>query len=138
MTVGGTQVLPSVDTDGRNTAVRQVRRCAAVQTPMNCHCQLEKHSVGDVEPVKFAVQYRTQAAVKLPSAGGWYQSGIIGYCMDTTRATVVFNGQINDCINLPLSSNMTARDNCWYEAGAAVAIIVDLKQPRIVAVDSSQ
>jgi len=31
---------------------------------MNCHCQLEKHPVGDVEPVKFVMQYLTQAAVK--------------------------------------------------------------------------
>ena len=63
MTVGGMQVLPSVDTGGRNAVVRQVRRCAAVQTPVNCHCQLEKHPVGDVEPVKFVIKYLTQAAV---------------------------------------------------------------------------
>ena len=43
-------MLPSVDTGGRNAVVRQVRRCAAVQTPVNCHCQLEKHPVWDVEP----------------------------------------------------------------------------------------
>jgi len=42
LTVGGTQVLPSVDTGGRNAVVRLVRRCAAVQTPVNCHCQLRK------------------------------------------------------------------------------------------------
>ena len=69
LTVGGTQVLPSVDTGGRDAVVRQVRRCAAVQTQVNCHCQLEKHPVRDVEPVKFVVQYLTQAAVKLSSAG---------------------------------------------------------------------
>jgi len=34
LTVGGTQVLPSVDTGGRNAVVRQIRRCAAVQTPV--------------------------------------------------------------------------------------------------------
>jgi len=62
-------VLQSVDTGGRNAVVRQVRRCAAIQTPVNCHCQLEKHPVGDVEPVKFVMQYLTQAAVNLPSAG---------------------------------------------------------------------
>jgi len=33
---------------------------------MNCHCQLEEHPVRDVEPVKFVVQYLTQAAIKLP------------------------------------------------------------------------
>ena len=59
-------MLPSVDTCGQNAVVRQVRRCAAVQTPVNCHCQLEQHPVGDVEPVKFIMQYLTQAAVKLP------------------------------------------------------------------------
>ena len=67
--VGRTQVLPCVDTGGWNAIVRQVRRCAAVQTPVNCHCQLEKHPVGDVESVKFVMQYLTQAVVKLPSAG---------------------------------------------------------------------
>ena len=46
LTVGGTQVLPSVDTGGRNAVARHIRRCAAVQTPVNCHCQLEKHPVG--------------------------------------------------------------------------------------------
>ena len=44
LTVGRTQVLPTVDTGGLNTVVR--RQCAAVQTPVNCHCQLEKHPVG--------------------------------------------------------------------------------------------
>jgi len=76
LTVGGTQVLPSVDTGGRNAVVRQVRRCAAVQTPVNCHCQLEKHPVGDVKPVKFVVQYLTQAAVKLPSASDDTRSSV--------------------------------------------------------------
>jgi len=36
---------------------------------VNYHCQLEEHPIGDVKPVKLAVQYLTQAAVKLPSAG---------------------------------------------------------------------
>jgi len=40
------QVLPSVDTCDRNAVVRQVGRCAAVQTPVNCHCQLEKTRSG--------------------------------------------------------------------------------------------
>jgi len=57
-------------------AVREERRCAAVQTPVNCHCQLEKHPVGDVEPVKFVMQYLTQAAAKLPSAGDDTRSSI--------------------------------------------------------------
>ena len=76
LTVGGTQLLLSVDTGGQNAVVRQVRRCAAVQTPVNCHCQLEKHPVGDVEPVKFVMQYLTQATVKLPSAGDDTRSSV--------------------------------------------------------------
>ena len=76
LTIGGTQVLPSVDTGGRNAVVRQIRRCAAVQTPVNGHCQLETHPVGDVEPVKFVVQYLTEAAVKLPSAGDDTRSSV--------------------------------------------------------------
>jgi len=48
----------------------------AVQTPVNCHYQLEKHPVEDVEPVKIVVQYLTQAAVKLPSAGDDMRSSV--------------------------------------------------------------
>ena len=62
-------MLSSVSTGGRNAVVRRAGRCAAVQTPVNCHCQLEKHLVWDVEPVKFVMQYLTLSAVKLPSAG---------------------------------------------------------------------
>jgi len=76
LTVGGTQVLPSVDTGGRNAEVRQVRLCAAIQTPVNCHCQLEKHPARDVEPVKLVMQYLTQAAVKLPRAGDDTRSSV--------------------------------------------------------------
>ena len=36
---------------------------------MNCHRQLEEHLVRDVEPVKFIVEYLTEAAVKLLYAG---------------------------------------------------------------------
>jgi len=43
---------------------------------VNCHCQLEKHPVRDVEPVKFVMQYLTQAAVKLPSAGADTRSSV--------------------------------------------------------------
>ena len=60
---------PKVKTGDRDAVVRQVLWCAAVQTSVNSHCQLEKHPVGDVEPVKFIMQYLTQAAVKLPSVG---------------------------------------------------------------------
>ena len=70
MTVGRTQMPPSVSTGDRNAIVRQVRcRCAAVQTPTNCHRELEKYPVWNVEPVKFIMQYLTQAAIELPSTG---------------------------------------------------------------------
>jgi len=38
LTVAGTQLLPSVG--GRDTVVRQVQWSAAVQIPVNYHCQL--------------------------------------------------------------------------------------------------
>jgi len=66
LTVAGTQLSPSVSTGGRDTVVRQVQWSAAVQTPVNYHCQLEEHPIGDV---KLVVQYLTQAAIELPSAG---------------------------------------------------------------------
>jgi len=67
LTVAGTQLSPSVSTGGRDTVVRQVQWSAAVQTPVNYHCQLEEHPIGDVKPMKLVVQYMTQAEVKLPS-----------------------------------------------------------------------
>jgi len=57
LTVGGTQVLPSVDSGGRNAVVRQVLRCTAVQTPVNCHCQLEKH------PVRTSSQWSSSCSI---------------------------------------------------------------------------
>jgi len=44
----------------------------------NCHCQLEKHPVGNMEPVKFIVQYPTKAAIKLklPRAGDDARSSV--------------------------------------------------------------
>jgi len=48
--------------------LRQIQWCAAVQTLVNSHCQLEQNPVGNVEPLQLVVQYLTQAAIKLPSA----------------------------------------------------------------------
>jgi len=48
----------------------------AVQTPVNCHCQLEENLVGSVEPVQLVVLYLTQAAIKLPSAGDNARSSV--------------------------------------------------------------
>jgi len=67
---------PSVSTGGRNAVVRQVWQCIAVQTPVNCHCQLEKHPVGDIESVEFVMQYLTQAVIKLPSTSDDMHSNI--------------------------------------------------------------
>jgi len=75
MTVGGTQVLPSVSTGNRAAVPRQARWCA-VQKVVNCHYELEKYPVRNVKPVKFVVQYLTQAAVKLPSGGDNKHSGV--------------------------------------------------------------
>jgi len=47
---------------------------------MNFHCPLEEHPVGNVEPVKFIMQYLTQAAVKLPCAGDDVRSAHVVTC----------------------------------------------------------
>ena len=54
---------PSVSTGDQDAIVHQVRWSAAVQTPTNCHCQLEKYPVMNIEPVKYIMQYLTQAAI---------------------------------------------------------------------------
>ena len=59
---------PRVSTGDRDAVIRQIRWCAAVQTLVNCHCQLEENPVGDVEPMQLVVQYLTKAAIKLPTA----------------------------------------------------------------------
>jgi len=40
VTVGGTQMPARVSTGDRDAVLRQIRWCAAVQTLVNCHCQL--------------------------------------------------------------------------------------------------
>ena len=68
---------PRVSTGDRDAVLRQktvVR--AAVQTLVNCHCQLEESPVGDVEPMQLVVQYLTKATIKLPSAGDNTRSNV--------------------------------------------------------------
>ena len=43
---------PRVSTGDRDAVLRRIRWCAAVQTLVNCHCQLEENPVGDVEPMQ--------------------------------------------------------------------------------------
>jgi len=69
MTVGKTQ-MSRVGTGFRDAVLRQIRWCATVQTLVNCHYKLEENPVANVEPMQLVVQYLTQAAIKLPSAGG--------------------------------------------------------------------
>ena len=59
---------PRVSTGDRDTVLRQIRWCAAVQTLVNRHCKLEENPVGDVNSMQFIVQYLTQPVVILPSA----------------------------------------------------------------------
>jgi len=61
-------MAPRVSTGDQDALVRQVQWCAAIHTSVNSHCQLEKHPVGDVKPVKFIMQYLTQTTVKIQSA----------------------------------------------------------------------
>ena len=67
---------PRVSTGDRDAVLRQIRRCAAVQTLVNCHCKLEENPVGDVEPMQLVVQYLTKTAIKLPSAGDNARSSV--------------------------------------------------------------
>ena len=60
---------PSVSAGDRDAIVHQVRWCSDVQTPVNCYCELEKYPVENVQPVRFIMQYLTQAVIKLPSTG---------------------------------------------------------------------
>jgi len=76
MTVGGTQMPARVSTGDRDAVLRQIRWCAAVQTLVNCHCELEENPVGNVEPMQLVVQYLTQTAIKLPSAGDNTRSSV--------------------------------------------------------------
>jgi len=76
VTVGGTQMPPRVSTGDRDAVLRQIRWCAAVQTLVNCHCQLDENPVGYVETVQLVVQYLTQAVIKLPSAGDNTRSSV--------------------------------------------------------------
>ena len=46
-----------VSTGDRDAVLRQIRWCAAVQTLVNCHCQLVENPVGNVEPMQIVVQY---------------------------------------------------------------------------------
>jgi len=52
---------PRVSTGDRDAVLRQIRWCAAVQTLVNCHCELEEDPVRHVEPVQLVVQ-----SVRLP------------------------------------------------------------------------
>jgi len=51
--VGGMQMPPRVSTGDRDAVLRQIRWCAAVQSLVNCHCQLEENPVGNVEPMQY-------------------------------------------------------------------------------------
>ena len=70
---------PHVSNGDRNAVLRQIRWCVAVQTLVNCHCQLEENLVGNVEPMHLVVQYLTKAVIKLLSAGDNTRTSIQQY-----------------------------------------------------------
>ena len=74
------QMPPSASTGDRDAIVHQVQWCAAIHTPTNCHGELEKYPVMNIKPVKFIMQYMTQAAIKLPSTGDNMRSSIQHTC----------------------------------------------------------
>jgi len=76
MTVGETQIPPRVNTGYWDAVLRQIQWCAAVQTLVNCHCQLEENPVGNVQQMQLVVQYLTKAVIKLPNAGDNMRSSV--------------------------------------------------------------
>ena len=107
MTVGRTQMLPSVGTGDRDVIVHQIQWCVAVQKPMNCHSELEKYPVWNVEPVKFVMQCLTQTAIELPSTGDntrysvQHTLWLVCYCPTCTskNCVTVINPQIDKGID---------------------------------------
>jgi len=66
---------PRVRTGDRDAVLRQIRRCAAVQTLVNCHCQLEENPVGNVEPMHGRA-VSDQDHDDIPSAGDNTRSSV--------------------------------------------------------------
>jgi len=58
---------PRVSTGDRDAVLRQIRWCAAVQTPVNCHYKLEENPVGNSESMQLVVQYLTKTAINGPA-----------------------------------------------------------------------
>jgi len=48
-------------------AVHEVLGSLALETPVNCHSELMKDSLGNIEPVHLGVEQMCQASVELPS-----------------------------------------------------------------------
>jgi len=48
-----------VSTGDRYAVLRQIRWCAAVQSLVNCHRQLEENPVGNVEPMPMCISMAT-------------------------------------------------------------------------------
>ena len=51
---------PRVSTGDRDAVLRQIRWFAAVQTLLNCHCQLEENPVGNVKPMQYLTEAKDQ------------------------------------------------------------------------------
>jgi len=56
---------PRVSTGDRDAVLRQIPWCAAVQTLVNCRCQLEENPVGNVEPVQLVTIGRSDHKITL-------------------------------------------------------------------------
>jgi len=103
MTVGETKMPARVSSGDRDAVLRQIRWCAAVQTLVNCHCELEENPVGNVKPMQLVVQYLTKTAIKLPSAGDNTRSSVqfVRYCPWCTGkdGVTVIHSRVNDSID---------------------------------------
>ena len=90
---------PRVSTGDRDAVLRQIRWCAAVQTLVNCHCQLEESPVGNVKPMQLVVQYLTQAAINM------YRIKVHVYYVFGLLVRVCVRGCIRKCVRVQAISD---------------------------------
>jgi len=64
-----------VSTGDRDAVLRQIRWCAAVQTLVNCHRQLEENPVGNDEPMQLVVQYLTKTECHATTRAAAFNAG---------------------------------------------------------------
>ena len=93
---------PPVSTGDRDAVLRQIRWCAVVQTQVNCHCQLGKSPVRNVEPMQSVVQYLTKAECHVVTCVAAFNTGCnlsITVLGAPARTATVILSRVNDGID---------------------------------------